>query len=113
VAEKWTTAVTSVTGVFSIVALIKGPTGISDLHGGQRVVAVLAIGAAVVFALAAITLAALAAEGTPKLRRFSGAQLRSQVRSQAKLAKLQLKISRTAAVSAVLCLVVAVGRIWL
>jgi hypothetical protein len=111
-AQKWAATIASVTGVFGIVAVIKGPADLEAVSGFGEFVAKALVGAAVSLALVSIMMAALAAEGTPKLRRFSAREMRSQVRSQAKLAKLQLKLSRTAAVVAVLSMLTALLLTW-
>ena len=64
-AEKWTTTITSLTGVFSLITLIKGREDITDLKFEYEVAVAICLGVALLLAFVAIRQAALAAQGNP------------------------------------------------
>jgi hypothetical protein len=73
-AERWAATVGSLTGIFTIAAIIKGPSDITAVRGslhllGTRlswsVAAGILVAAALACASTAIVLAAMAAQGTP------------------------------------------------
>ncbi len=111
-AEKWTTAITSITGVFGIVALIKGPETIGTLLEPWRSIVYTLVIIAVLIALAAIGLAAAAAEGTPRVARLSGSEARRWEGWQASAAKHELIYSRRTAYVAVLAMLTAIAFTW-
>jgi len=111
-AEKWTTAITSITGVFGIVALIKGPETIGTLLTPWRWIVYSLVIIAVLVALGAIGLAAAAAGGTPRVARLSGSDARRWEGWQASAAKHELIYSRRTAYVAVLAMLAAIGITW-
>ena len=111
-AEKWTTGITSITGVFGIVALIKGPETIGTLLTPWRWIVYSLVIMAVLLALCAIGLAAAAAGGTPRVARLSGSDARTWEGWQASAAKKELIYSRRTAYVAVLAMLAAIGITW-
>jgi hypothetical protein len=111
-AEKWTAGVTSITGVFGIVALIKGPETIGTLLMPWRWIVYGLVIAAVLVALLAIGLAAAAAGGTPRIARLSGREAHTWDGWQASAAKHELIYSRRAAFAAVFAMLAAIGITW-
>jgi hypothetical protein len=111
-AEKWTASVTSITGVFSIVALIKGPDAIGALKAAYFYTAIPLIALAVLLALIAIYLGALAAGGTPRVGRLSGREARFWLGFQASAAQHELKYSRRTAMLAVFAMLGAILVTW-
>jgi hypothetical protein len=136
-AKQWAASIGAVTGVFGLVALIKGREDIGELgEWWARIVYVLIL-LALLAALGAIVSAALAAQGTPQelgspaskwrklwLKRAgvenmpetlppSGAGLRVYYNVEPRIALLQLRLSRQLAVAAALLTMAAIGITWL
>jgi hypothetical protein len=111
-AEKWAGSIGAVTGVFGIVSLIKGRDAVTDLTRSAEISVGILVALALLFALRGILLAALAAQGTPRLIRFSGERIRTAYRAEARLAMDLLKYSRVLTVLAVLVFATAVGLTW-
>jgi hypothetical protein len=112
-AERWAASIGAVTGVFGIVTLVRGREDVTALRADLKIAAGLLIGAALAMALAAIVLAAFAAQGTPKkLVALTGQELRRWHQEGARRAKLQLSVSRVLAVAAIVLLGAAVGITW-
>lgn len=110
--EKWTATVSSLTGVLSIVALIKGPEDVSKLPTwGERVV-IGSVGLAVSLAVVAIILGALAAYGLPRQLRPLGGPLRREQAREARKARQFVAGSVASAVGAVIFLAAAIGVTW-
>jgi hypothetical protein len=110
--EKWVATVSSITGVFSVVALIKGPEDISKLPGIWEASAIVLVLGAVMLALSAIVVAAFAAYGMPRRLRRLGGPLRREQAREARLARRLLAASVGLAVAAVLTLAVAIAITW-
>jgi hypothetical protein len=111
-AQKWAAAITSITGVFGIVAVIKGPSSIHALSSPGRYIVYSLAGVAVLLALMAIGLASAASEGTPRLGHLSGSEARFWESWQATAAMHELKLSRAFAYVAVLVLLAAILITW-
>jgi len=111
-AQKWTAAITSLTGVFSIVALIKGPETIAKVLEPWRGIVYGFVIAAVLLALVAIALAAAAAGGTPRVARLSGREADTWTGWQAAAGKHELLYSRRGAIAAVLAMLTAIALTW-
>lgn len=113
VAERWAGSVAVVTSAFGIAGLVGGRDALSDLREGYDAAAGVFFATALLAALAAILLAALAAQGTPKRARApGGAAVREWYRASAGRAATQLVTSRVAAVAAVLLLAAGIGITW-
>jgi hypothetical protein len=111
-AEKWAGSIGAATGVFGIVSLIKGRDAISGLTPHvETAVGILSL-VALLLALRAIVLAALAAQGSPRLIRYTGARIRTAYLEEARLAMDLLKYSRVLTVAAVLVFATAIGLTW-
>jgi hypothetical protein len=111
-AQKWAAAITSITGVFAIVALVKGPSAIGELLSPWQQIVYGFVSAAIVLALLAIGLAAAAAGGTPRLSHLSGREAQQWEGWQATAAKHQLMLSRPLAYAAVLSILAAIIITW-
>jgi hypothetical protein len=120
-AERWAATVGSLTGIFAIAAIIKGPSDITAVRGGLdllglhlswSVAAGILVAAALACASAAVVLAAMAAQGTPRRFRFTGIELRRLIPRETIQAARQLRASRILAVSAIPLLGLATGIIW-
>jgi len=113
VAERWGASVAAVTSAFGIAGLVGGRDALSELEDAYATAAGLLFGLALLLALAAIVLAALAAQGTPKrMRSPSGADVRAWYAASARRAANQLLASRICAVVSVLVLAVGIGITW-
>src|SRR5579872_7036465 len=66
-AEKWGATITALTGVFGLIALVRGVNDVSKLQAPWDTVGTLALLLALLGAFVAIGLAALAAQGTPAI----------------------------------------------
>jgi hypothetical protein len=120
-AERWAATVGSLTGIFTIAAIIKGPSditavrgslGLLGLHLSWSVVAGILVAAALACASTAIVLAAMAAQGTPRRFRFTGVELRRLYPTETIRAARQLRASRILAVCTIPLLGLATGVIW-
>jgi hypothetical protein len=111
-AGKWTAAITSITGVFGIVALIKGPSDISGLDSPWRYVVYSLVALAILTALLAIGLAAAAAEGTPRTGHLAGSEAQFWESWQVTASKHELTASRKSAYLAVLAMLAAIVITW-
>lgn len=135
-AKQWFAAIGTLTGVFGLVALVKGPEDLGALGGWTGGVAIFLTLAALLFALGAIVCAALASQGSPEQlgyragrwpkfwRRCSGLRglpdtlptssvgLRAYYNVEAWVARWQLGLSRILVVVAVLSMIAAVGTTW-
>jgi hypothetical protein len=120
-AEKWAATVGSLTGIFAIAAIIKGPSDITAVQGSLNLlafrlpwsaVAGILAGAALACASAAIVLASMAAQGTPRRFRFTGIELRRLYPTETIRAAGQLRASRILAVAAIPLLGLASGIVW-
>jgi hypothetical protein len=113
-AEKWAATISVLLGLFSTVAFIKGPDTFSDLEADwAAALAASLIVLAVLLAGAAILLAALAAQGTPRwAKKLDGWTLKTYYREQARKARTELAWSRVLAVTAALSIVAGVSVTW-
>jgi len=111
-AEKWGASITTITGVFGIITLIKGPEDISNLTSGNKMVVGIALLVALVTAVTSIFLAALAAQGIPHDIWLTGAQARRDSRNVVKKASAFLAVSRFLVIPAVLGMGAAIGLTW-
>lgn len=113
-ATSWGTAISSLLGVFALVAFVKGPTTFTDVKGSAASAAALLVLLAAVAAAVAVLLAALAAQGVPrKVAILDGWELRHQTAVRARAATVQLAWSRILGVLAALIVLAAVGLTWL
>jgi hypothetical protein len=113
VAERWAGSIAAVTSAFGIAGLVGGRDALSDLEDAYATAAAILFGLALMLALAAIVLAALAAQGSPKrMRSPSGADVRTWYAASARRAANQLFASRIAAVLSVLVLAAGIGITW-
>lgn len=113
-AAAWGTAISSLLGVFALVAFVKGPTTFTDVKGSAASAAALLVLLAAVAAAVAVLLAALAAQGVPRdLAILDGWELRHQTAVRARTATVQLAWSRILGVLAALIVLAAVGLTWL
>jgi hypothetical protein len=114
VATAWGASITALLGVFTGVAILKGPDSVTTIGGWQaQVAAWLILGAAAV-ALVAVLLCALAAQGVPRWRDDLDAwTYRDSVRRRAMRATTQLEWSRYLVVFVLLLVFIAMGITWL
>jgi hypothetical protein len=111
-ATKWGATVGTLTGIFGIVALIKGRENVDDLTRGWEITVGVLVACALLFAAVSVVLAALAAQGSVKKIDVTGEAVRRFYRREATTARWQLVFSRVTAVLAVLLLGTAVGMTW-
>jgi hypothetical protein len=111
-AEKWATTIASLTGVFGIITLIKGPEDITELTMGARVVVGVLLFIAVLCAAGSIYLAALAAQGVPNKIWLDASSVRKAFQDAADKAADRLSCSRKLVVPAVILLAIAIGLTW-
>lgn len=111
-AADWAKALAGLTGLFGLVALVKGREDLTHLVLPAKVLVGLFVLGGLIFAVRAIMFAALAAEGTPTAWWVVGNRLKERYRDERRLAAQQLIQSRWDAVAAVGCLVIAVGIAW-
>lgn len=113
-AQSWSGSIAGFLGAFGLVAFVKGPEALSDVEDAT---AAIIIGAVVVAALAtsaAVLLAALASQGSPRrVSRLDGWTLKTWHRRRAKTAAGQLRASRLLAVGAALVVLVATALTWI
>jgi hypothetical protein len=113
VAERWAGSVAAVTSAFGIAGLVVGRDALSEIEDAYATAAAVLFGLAFLLALAAIVLAALAAQGSPRrMRSPSGADVRAWYAASARRAANQLLASRIAAVLSVLVLAAGIGITW-
>ena len=110
---KWAATIGSITGVFAIVALIKGPEEIGALDSPERYWVIGLTAAAVVAATAAMLWAAHAAQGSAKEILLSGSDLRAVYQSDARAGAQAITTSRWLTAAAVGALALAIGLTWL
>lgn len=111
-AEKWTTTITSLTGVFSLIALIKRREDITDLKFEYEVAVAICLGVALLLAFVAIRQADLAAQGNPTQIYNNPDQLEAQNGAAIEDARNKLQSSRVLVVPATLLIAVAIGITW-
>lgn len=111
--EKWLGTISSLTGVFGIVALIKGPSDISQLSSGLRFFVVGMVILAVISTFLSIILAALAAQGVPKKMWATGSVIRDVYTQEADKALFRLNWSRFLVIPAVIALGLAIISTWI
>jgi hypothetical protein len=113
-AERWVASLGTVLGVFGVVLVVKGPADIAKIQNDVLyVLAGVLLAAAATSALTAIILGAFAAQGSPReVERYTGEYIRTRYRHEARLAAKQLRLSRLAAIVAVVLLGGAIGVTW-
>lgn len=117
-AEKWAGTITALTGIFSIAAFVKGNEDITKLtpYAQKWLIGLLVL--ALISAFAAIYLAALAAQGSPRF--FSASRnprnnpeaYREYYLEEAQKAAKQLGLSRLLVIPATALLALAIGVTW-
>lgn len=113
-ATAWGASITALLGVFTAVAILKGPESVTSVGGWQSVVAAWVILTSAAIALAAVLLCALAAQGVPVWRDDLNAwTYRNLVRHKARLATAQLEWSRYLIAIVLLLVFIAMGITWL
>lgn len=113
IGAKWAATIGSITGVFAIVALIKGPEDIGALGSPERYWVIGLTAVAVVSATAAMLWAAHAAQGSAVEQMITGPVLRSVSQAEARSGALAIKASRWLVAAAVGSLALAIGITWL
>ncbi|MDQ2745107.1 MAG: hypothetical protein M3Z66_22810 [Chloroflexota bacterium] len=113
-AGKWGGTIASLTGIFSVIALIKGRTDITALVTWAQVLIAVLLLLAVTLAFAAILLAAFAAQGIPvkSIAVNNPRAYQQQYEDQAETAATQLHWSRYLVAPATALLAVAIGVTW-
>jgi hypothetical protein len=112
-AEKWTATVSSLTGIFGIVALIKGPEDVGKLGAWSKYGVIGFLALAIFLAAYATYGAAKAAYGFPDGKQVVGAVLRRREREEARRARNMLRWSILAALGAVVALALGIGITWI
>jgi hypothetical protein len=113
-ATKWSESIGALLGVFAVVAFVKGPDTFTDVHGWEAEAAALLVVLAAALAAAAVLLAAIAAQGAAQdVSILDGWALRTLTAERIKAAAKQLAWSRVLAVTATMCVLLAVGLTWL
>jgi hypothetical protein len=112
-AEKWAAAISSLTGVFGIIALLKGPQDISVLPTIWKVLVIVLVALAVGLASFGILQALMAAQGAPQKVLPIGREIKRLYRADAKVAADRLGRSRAAVMLAVVSLGLAILATWL
>lgn len=110
-AAKWAGTISALTGVSTVVGLIKGDEIGKLTHAMQYLVAVV-IFLALALAVAGIYLAAIASQGSPRLMWTDALSYRTFSKRQARDAVEQLRWSRRAVLGAVLLAACAILLIW-
>ncbi len=110
--EKWTATATSLTGVFGIVALIKGPDDITKVQGFWEALVIFLVALALALAVVAIVHGAFAAYGMPRQVRPLGGSLRREQAREARKARRYLARSVGLTVAAVFFLTIAIVVTW-
>lgn len=113
-AKSWGESIAVLLGLFGVVAFIKGPETVADLDPLPGFVTVSLILAGIFLAALAVTLAALAAQGSPKVtRQLDGWSLKQWHKSRVRIAIKLIAWSRILACSAVLAVLAAMSVSWL
>jgi hypothetical protein len=113
-AGKWAASIAGLLGILSTVAFIAGPKAlVTDVGGTEADVAAWLILAAAAVAAVAVTLAILAAQGSPQQTESNGWTYRSLTRQRAELAAAQLNASRYLVITALVLITLATGIAWM
>jgi hypothetical protein len=112
-AAKWAATIGSITGVFAIVALIKGPEEIGALGSPERYWVIGLVGLAVASAVGAMLWAAHAAQGSAGEMLITGPELRVAHAEQARSGARAIFASKCLTTAAVAMLGLAIGLTWL
>ncbi len=114
VAERWTTTLSAVIGIFGLAAMFKGRQDFTGMQAPYPQLIGAAFSLAALCALSAVVLAALAAQGSPRKSKgpLTGATYQSWSRQQAHEASNRLRYSRVLSVIAVVWLLLAAGIGW-
>lgn len=111
-AEKWGATIGALTGIFSLIALIRGPGSVSGLTAGWADAATLLLFLALALAFLSIFCAAVAAQGRPARKYIDALSFRRTVRVRVKLASRWLAVSRWTTGGAALLLMIAIIVTW-
>jgi hypothetical protein len=111
-AEKWTGALATMIGIFSVAAIVKGPSDVAKLDLGWTIVVAAATGAAIASALWATYLGARAAYGFPEKFRFVGTEVRRLYRTQTEKSARDLAGAIHWVMRAIGLLAIALGVLW-
>jgi hypothetical protein len=111
-AGQWAATVGTLTGIFSIAALITGRSNVSDLAHGYSVAVGIVVALALLAAVTAVTFAALAAQGTPVSVELTGNGIRKLIHDETASAARKLRWSRVCAIVAVFLIAVGIGLMW-
>jgi hypothetical protein len=111
-AEKWVAAIAAILGIFTVAAVVKGPSDVSKIDLGWTIVVAAATAGAIGCAVWATYLASRAAYGVPTKLYRVGSELRKYHRSQADEAGRQLTSAIRYSLQAVALLALAVGILW-
>jgi len=114
VAEKWAGSIAALLGVFSVAAVVKGPEKLADIENGPlQITLILLVGVAAASAFVAILLAALAAQGLPRVVDvLDGVILKAWSQQRARLAIRLLFWSRIVAATAALLIIASALIAW-
>jgi hypothetical protein len=101
VATAWAATISTLIGLFGVVAVVTGPKAIDDFGDGVQLFLLMIIGGAFVAAFLAVSWTALAAQGVPKrFRPVTGLKLLSWTREETQKASNRLQKGRVAALIA-------------
>jgi hypothetical protein len=113
-AAKWSESIGALLGVFAVVAFVKGPDTFTGVRGREAEAAALLVILAAALAGAAVLLAAIAAQGVAQdVSLLDGWAFRTLAAARIRTAAKQLAWSRVLAVTATMCVLLAVGVTWL
>jgi hypothetical protein len=113
-AAAWSSSIAALLGVFTVVAFIKGPEGVSSLDQGAGIAVTVLVLVAALLAVGATLTGAFAAQGTPRwLKRLDGPVLRAANRDAVKGVIALLWVSRILALLAALCVLAGMSTAWL
>jgi hypothetical protein len=111
-AEKWAGTLTALVGLLGFTALVKGPTDVAALTPVGGIIVGVALLVAFLLAVAAMMLAALAAQGVPARLKNRGDTVRAAHIRAAKRAGKRLTLSRYLSLCFLGTLAFAIGYTW-
>jgi hypothetical protein len=112
-AGKWAAGISSLTGIFATIAVLKGPDQVTKLPSPWRGVVILLVALAFLLAVYGTFEALMAAQGGPASIRPIGREVRDLYHHQASVAADQLNTSRWAVIGAVGLLALALLVTWI